>query len=368
MESTVEHVVIYREPGRFAGWPANYGMWSWGDEIVLVFTSGHLNQSAEGFHAVDPAKPFTTMQARSTNGGRTWSVGPFTGATPGDGGLSVDEHLVPELRAATAIGPSDSVGDLPDKLDFTGADFALMCARTGLHRGAMSWFYTSNDRCGTWQGPYRLPSFGVPGLAARTDYVALGATDAVFLLTAAKSDGQEGRVFATRTRDGARSFQPPAWVGDEPAGFAIMPATVRLESGRLLTAIRCADSDVTSAQSHHWIDLYASNDDGAGWSFAGRPVPDTGRGGNPATLTLLPDARLCLVYGFRDPPYGIRARISEDDGSTWSDEIVLRADAAVHDLGYPRTVPRADGALVSAYYYNDRPSGERYIGATIWKP
>lgn len=25
---------IFREPGRFGGWPANYGIWHWGDEIV----------------------------------------------------------------------------------------------------------------------------------------------------------------------------------------------------------------------------------------------------------------------------------------------------------------------------------------------
>jgi hypothetical protein len=31
------HVMIYHEPGRFAGWPANHGIWSWGDEIL----SGH---------------------------------------------------------------------------------------------------------------------------------------------------------------------------------------------------------------------------------------------------------------------------------------------------------------------------------------
>ncbi len=28
---TVKHVVVYYEAGRFAGWPANHGAWSWGD-------------------------------------------------------------------------------------------------------------------------------------------------------------------------------------------------------------------------------------------------------------------------------------------------------------------------------------------------
>ena len=34
---SVEHVTVYRKPGRYGGWPANYGMWSWDDEIVLMF-------------------------------------------------------------------------------------------------------------------------------------------------------------------------------------------------------------------------------------------------------------------------------------------------------------------------------------------
>ena len=34
----------------------------------------------------------------------------------------------------------------------------------------------------------------------------------------------------------------------------------------------------------------------------------------------------------------------------------------------PRTVQRADGRLVTIYYFNDRSQKERYIAATIWSP
>ncbi len=37
----MQHATIYREEGRYAGWPANYGIWSWGDEIVVGFTVGY---------------------------------------------------------------------------------------------------------------------------------------------------------------------------------------------------------------------------------------------------------------------------------------------------------------------------------------
>ena len=41
------------------------------------------------------------------------------------------------------------------------------------------------------------------------------------------------------------------------------------------------------------------------------PIADTGEfGGNPPMLLKLRDGRLCLTYGYRTQPYGIRARFS----------------------------------------------------------
>lgn len=104
------------------------------------------------------------------------------------------------------------------------------------------------------------------------------------------------------------------------------------------------------------------------WKFINKPVADTGMGGNPPALTKLHDGRLCLTYGYRAAPYGIRARLSADDGATWGEEIVLRDDGGNHDLGYPRIVQRPDGTIVTVYYFNDHPEGERYIAATLWQP
>ena len=82
----------------------------------------------------------------------------------------------------------------------------------------------------------------------------------------------------------------------------------------------------------------------------------------------LRDGRLCLVYGYRDAPYGIRAKLSEDEGKTWSEAIHLRDDGGNHDLGYPRIAQRPDGKVVAVYYFNDHPDAERYIAATLWEP
>ena len=367
----MEHVTVYRQEDRYAGWPANYGIWSWGDEIVVGFTLGYPDPRG-GFHRRDRNRPFTTMLARSFDGGQAWQVQEAACRTPGDRGTSADEHVAPEFRTACAIeqGLENAPQDCPGGIDFAHPNFALMCARTGLGAGTIAWFYTSSDRCRTWEGPWKLPMFGQAGIEARTDYYVSGSDECTLFLTASKASGEEGdHIFCARTTDGGKTFKYVSRVThDYGDGFAIMPASARLSESRIRVAVRCQGGESSFEESSNWIDLYASDDGGATWRYANRPVPDTGKGGNPPTLTLLRDGRVCLTYGYRDPPYGMRARLSADAGATWEEEIVLRDGAGNHDLGYPRTVQRTDGTIVTVYYYNDRPNGERYIAATLWKP
>ncbi|HHW10618.1 MAG TPA: exo-alpha-sialidase [Firmicutes bacterium] len=357
----MQHIEVYREPGRFAGWPANYGIWSWGDEIVVGFTVGYF-APVKGFHARDSRRPFQTMQARTLDGGLTWQVEPTPCRTPGGRALSADEHMAPGLglRVGEVLDQPGALLDPPGGIDFTYPDLALMCARSGLEAGARSWFYVSQDRCASWQGPYRLPLFDLPGLAARTNYLVMSSQKCLFFLTATKLDGSEGRPFCLTTEDGGRTFDFVSWIERNPAGMAIMPSAVRLTKTSLLVAVRVHKPAACS------IDTYISEDNGETWHYYNRPVADTGRGGNPPAMIRLADGRLCLTYGYRKPPYGIRAKISPDGGASWGEEIILRADGGNHDLGYPCTVQRADGKIVTVYYYNDKPDGERYIAATIW--
>ena len=51
------------------------------------------------------------------------------------------------------------------------------------------------------------------------------------------------------------------------------------------------------------------------------------------------------------------------------DVLVLRDGGGGRDLGYPRSVQRSDGKVVTFYYFWDKKTGpERYIAATIWDP
>ena len=53
---------------------------------------------------------------------------------------------------------------------------------------------------------------------------------------------------------------------------------------------------------------------------------------------------------------------------TWGPEIVLRDDGLTGDLGYPRSVVRPDGKVVTIYYFNGPKDEDRTIQATIWEP
>jgi hypothetical protein len=87
------------------------------------------------------------------------------------------------------------------------------------------------DRGKSWEGPCRLPDFGQPGIAARTDYLINGKHDMTMFLTAAKSNRKEGRVICVRTKDGGQKWEFVSFATPEPEGdeYAIMPASVRLD-------------------------------------------------------------------------------------------------------------------------------------------
>lgn len=339
-----KHVIVYKESGRFGGWPANHGIWSWGNEIVFGFSAAYFQNKPEDRHQYDSAKPEESRLARSLDGGETWSIEVPPALPPYKEGLA-------------------NATDLKSPMDFTAPDFAMTLRFTDVNKGP-SVFWYSTDRAKTWRGPYKFPLLGQSGVAARTDYIVNGKRDALVFLTAAKANGKEGRVFCARTLDGGLTWKFVSWIGEEPAGFSIMPSSVRLSPSRILTAAR-----VKQDFNVNWIDLYETRDNGSSWKMLVHKLADTGSGsGNPPSLLKLRDGRLCLTYGFRSAPFAIHARFSSDGGRTWSAPRAIRSGGAAWDLGYVRSAERPDGKVVTAYYFNDQPHTERFIEATIWDP
>ncbi len=339
----IRNVGVYREAGRFGGWPANHGIWSWGNEILVGFSAAWYQKQNPEIHQYDRSKPEEPRLARSTDGGLTWAIeAPASLLPPEQGGKAVTE--------------------LKEPMDFSAPGFAMTLRFVDINAGGSRLFY-STDRGHTWRGPYAFPLFGQKGVAARTDYIVLGRAEAIVFLTAAKTNGKEGRPFAARTQDGGLNWEFLSWIGPEPTGFAIMPSALRLAANEFLVSVRCKDGE------RDWIDLYYSADGAKSWTWRSRTAEtSSGKSGNPPGMVRLEDGRVVLTYGRRALPYGMAARISTDQGKTWGEEIVLRDDGAAWDLGYPRTAVRPDGTIVTVYYFAAAVNKERTIEATLWKP
>jgi len=351
----VTHVKVYYEQGRFGGWPANHGIWNWGDEILVGYSRGYYKDLGATRHHIDRDRPEEFWLARSMDGGATW-----TGEYPAKKGF-----LIPSGEALHGTETSGlalpQIEDLKEPIDFTNPDFALTFRMESINAGTSRFEYSYN-RGKTWSGPYRLPNFGAQGTAARTDYIVNGKRDAFIFITAAKKNGREGRPLCARTADGGVTWKLVSFIGPEPDGFAIMPSTVRISDTELLTTLRRREG------TFRWISAWRSQDNARTWTQESNPVEYLGEG-NPPMLNKLQDGRLCLTYGFRAYPYSIRARLSRDNGKTWGPQIVLRDDGVDRDIGYVRSVQRLDGKMVTIYYISDEETGpERYIGATIWDP
>ena len=129
----VEHVKVYHEPGMYGGWPANHGIWIWGNEILVGFSKGYYKDLGI-YHHIDREKPEYHMLARSLDSGETWTI-----EDPGAKGELVTEggflHGVP--RPDVAI---PEMKDPEGGIDFTHPDFA-MAVRTN-STGAGRWVYT----------------------------------------------------------------------------------------------------------------------------------------------------------------------------------------------------------------------------------
>ena len=349
------HAKVYYEAGRFGGWPANHGIWSWGDEILVGYSRGYYKDLGATRHHIDRLKPEEFWLARSLDGGATW-----THEHPAEKSFLIPrgESLHGIETPGLALPP---IRTLREPMDFMHPDYALTLRMESVHAGTSRFEY-SYDRGKTWSGPYRMPDFGTRGTAARTDYIINGKRDAFIFITASKRNGREGRPLCARTTDGGMTWKLVSWIGPEPKGFAIMPSTVRISDTELLTTLRQREG------TFRWISAWRSQDNAKTWTYENDPVEYLGEG-NPPMLNKLRDGRLCLTYGFRAYPYSIRARLSKDNGRTWGRQIVLRDDGVDRDIGYVRSVQRPDGKIVTIYYISDGQLGpERYIAATIWDP
>jgi hypothetical protein len=336
------HSIVHGGPDIFCGWPANNGVWIWGNEILVGFVYGPYVE----IPGHNLGSPSYTGLGRSLDGGLTWTMEDPNNFV-GDGGIPV---------------PS------PGNINFAYPDFAW---RTASYTSQGQFFF-SYDRGHTWQGPYTCGDLmGHPELSglensSRTDYIINGPDDCLIGMSV-RGCGPTDRAFMARTIDGGATFNFVSWINPEAdcSTRGVMPSTVRISENKLVTTLR-------RKYPGEWIDAFVSYDNGNTWTFLSKVADTHCCNGNPPALVRLRDGRLCCAYGNR-LNFRIEARFSEDEGLTWSDEIVLRDDYQTDaygdaDLGYCRMVQRPDGKLVTMYYWATPQHPTHHIAATIWDP
>ncbi|MHB8898056.1 MAG: sialidase family protein [Thermoguttaceae bacterium] len=148
----------------------------------------------------------------------------------------------------------------------------------------------------------------------------------------------------------------PARDGDSLDGYHELHA-VEAADGRILAQIR----NHNKAGSGETLQS-ESADGGKTWS-APRSI---GVWGLPSHMLRLADNRLLMTYGHRRAPFGNQARVSTDNGRTWSEPVIISGDGTGGDLGYPSTVELADGSLLTVWYENMNGSGKAVLRQATW--
>lgn len=218
--------------------------------------------------------------------------------------------------------------------------------------GGRAWAHRSDDGGRTWAHHAEIATAPFVGGYGMRGGVTL-ADGAVVLPLGDVPDYR--RVFVVRSEDSGASWSAAVNVADLADRWFEEPAPLLLRSGRVLMLLR----------ENRSKSLWQTWSDDGGFSWA-EPQP-TGIDGYPAHLCQLGDGRVLCTYGFRRPPFGIRAALSTADDLSWPehDRIEIRGDLPTKDLGYPCTVLRGDGFL-SVYYARDL-RGLTGIHATSWQ-
>ena len=153
-------------------------------------------------------------------------------------------------------------------------------------------------------------------------------------------------AFFLTSEDDGRTWQVDAKIDDNINETALL----NLGDGQWLAV----------ARSTH-LTQYRSTDDGQTWTNEGAVT--NGRQ-IPGHLLKLKDGRLLLSYGDRSQQKGVKVKISDDLGKTWSAPTHLASMPAT-DGGYPSSVQRNDGKILTLFY--TKTEDTYVVKAIIWE-
>jgi hypothetical protein len=370
-----DHAVVYRDDRECCAWPFLGGLWRTGDgSILAAFTRNDCayERPDDVHHDNLSVSRGRLTTIRSPDGGETFDAASV--ATVFDMATTAEE--------IAASGGDGYAGEAP--VDFLDRDVLVLSGAVPAHfvPSAKPWLRLSTDGGRTWRRPILLPTGGLASLSGQGSAMVRADGVSLIAMTAVTPDGWTRRPLVYASADGGASWNFLSFITPEQDDGAAVSAKIgsprfgahryfyarpiALADGRLIASMR-SQRDPTSVL---WTEIFESEDGGRTWRFLSR-VNDWGA---PGDLVEMADGRIACVYGYRLPPYGIRARMSEDGGRIWGAELVLRDDGGSWDVGYPRVIEQEPGRLLAVYYINLRNDpiqvngGVRHIARTLFSP
>jgi hypothetical protein len=270
-------------------------------------------------------------------------------------GAMWEKHAQPAPNAPGTVRMNVAAGQA------TNGDLVVLCSGWMLENGAPKtvlpcWVTRSADNGRTWEVIRAFPE-AEPGWTHFVPFGPILPGEDGRLHTTCYARGLKDRnarqVWHFTSADEGRTWKRGALIGKDHNETSLF----HLGGERWLAAAR------NNAAAH--VVLFRSEDGGVSWQ-GGEPITEN-RELN-AHLLRLADGRLLLSYGKRlQGENGVLAKFSTDEGRTWSAPVRL-ARSLSSDCGYPSSVQRADGRIVTAFYSASAENHERYhMGVAIWK-
>ena len=354
----IKDIIIYKDTSYYATFPSIVQRPD--GELICAFRRAPDRKELWGGGGPTHTDPNSyLMLVRSKDGGETWSKEPELIFAHPLGG-SQDPCMV-QLKDGSIVCTSYGWAQVPEQgwEKLKGAN----------HHGAFyflgGYIVRSDDGAKSWKGPF-VP-ISIPGNQAID---ALGKPVAAFN-RGAMTQGKDGRLYwPVAGRDG----------GSGPTQVHLMISADRGETWTYSCPIAKDDkitfneTSIIQTRKGDFVAFmrtdkfdgklaYARSTDG-GKSFGA--WQDGGFFGHPFHAIHLKDGRIVLVYGYRQAPFGIRAKIldAECTDITTAPEFVLREDGGSGDIGYPWAVQLPDGKILVTYYFNLK-DGTRHIAGSL---
>ena len=216
------------------------------------------------------------------------------------------------------------------------------------------WVLRSTDGGKTWSPPIAT--------IVNSPHGPTQLKDGRLLYVGKKLWKDDGRIGVVESNDDGLTW---TWLSEIPT----RPGDIVKSGYHELFALETDDGRiVTQIRNHNKPDAGStlqceSSDGGKTWT-----VPKSiDVWGLPSHLLKLKDGRFVMTYGYRRKPFGNQARISADQGRSWSEPLTISADGEAGDLGYPSTVELADGTLLTVWYEFQKAAGKAVLRQAKWK-